>query len=53
MLVYTYGCLVNGVYVHAVVLAFWSTTGITGISLTVNTHLCMAILIFYAMHLTA
>ncbi len=52
--VYMYGCLVNGVRMYglAVVLAFWSTTGI---SLTVDTHLCMAILLFYvyAMHLTA
>ncbi len=55
MVVYTCTCmgLVNGVcmYGPAAILAFCSITGITGISLSVDTHLYMAILTFYAMHL--
>ncbi len=48
---YMFVCVVNGVCMCglAVVLAFGALQAFTGISLTV----CMAILIFHAMHLTA
>ncbi len=52
---YMFGCLVNSVCMCglAVVLAFGALQAFTGISLTIDAHLCMAILIFHAMHLTA
>ncbi len=51
---YMFGCLVNGECKCglAVVLAFGALQAFSGISLTIDTHLCMAILIFHAMNLT-
>ncbi len=56
MIVYTctctYGCLMNSVCMYGLAVVE-ALQAFTGISLTVDTHICMAILIFYAMHLTA
>ncbi len=54
--VYMFRCLVNGVCMCGFVQLYWlfgALQAFTGISLTIDTHLCMAILIFHAMHLAA